>query len=279
MFRRALGSGDVLLVVLRLLEQKPTDVRQLLGEIDRTLGSEARVSAGDVLLALDALEAEALIEIAALDGLDAYHVTPAGSEAAARRADVAVLPPAERPRRSWRAVRRPEPRRLDRLAVLFTDLVGSTELLDRLGDEQAHELRRCHFELLRGAVRDHGGNEVKSLGDGLMVVFESPPAAASCALAMQRAVASCEDPLRLRVGIATGEVVCEDDDYFGRPVIVARRLCDAAQGGDVLISGAARGLMADSATQRQELAPLALKGLSEPVTPTLLRAHRPVAVA
>src|SRR5207253_3565698 len=57
------------------------------------------------------------------------------------------------------------------VALLFTDLVGSTELLDRLGDDAAEVLRRTHFRLLRDATTAYGGEEVKSLGDGLMVVF------------------------------------------------------------------------------------------------------------
>src|SRR2546426_6473760 len=75
------------------------------------------------------------------------------------------------------------------VAVLFTDLVGSTERLDRLGDDAAEELRRVHFSLLRAAVVEAGGKEVKSLGNGLMVSFASPVEALTCAVAMQRAIA------------------------------------------------------------------------------------------
>jgi class 3 adenylate cyclase len=60
------------------------------------------------------------------------------------------------------------------VALLFTDLVGSTELLDRLGDDAAEDLRRVHFSLLRQAVAATEGEEVKGMGDGLMVVFASP---------------------------------------------------------------------------------------------------------
>jgi class 3 adenylate cyclase len=95
---------------------------------------------------------------------------------------------------------------------------------------------------------------------------------------MQRAVAASEDPLQLRVGIAAGETVREDDDHFGRPVVVAKRLCDVADPGAVLVSGPVRGLLPDTAVEREQLGPLTLKGLSEPVAPTLLRA-RPLAAA
>lgn len=76
------------------------------------------------------------------------------------------------------------------VAFLFTDLVGSTELIDHLGDDAADHVRRGHFELLRQAVADSGGQEVKKLDDGLMVSFASPVAALRCATAMQQAVAS-----------------------------------------------------------------------------------------
>lgn len=75
------------------------------------------------------------------------------------------------------------------VTILFTDLVGSTELLDRLGDDAGRGVLRAHFALLRDTVQQAGGREVKSLGDGLMVSFASPVQAAGCAVAMQRAIA------------------------------------------------------------------------------------------
>ena len=118
------------------------------------------------------------------------------------------------------------------VTFLFTDLVGSTALIDRLGDDAADSVRREHFDVLRKAVEDAGGEEVKSLGDGLMVSFASPVAALSCAVAMQRSMA--EGDLRIRVGVHAGEPVHEGDDYFGTPVVVAKRLCDRADGGQIL---------------------------------------------
>src|SRR6266508_3559168 len=91
------------------------------------------------------------------------------------------------------------------VTLLFTDLVGSSELLDRLGEEAADELRRAHFALLRDAVGSHGGSEVKNLGDGLMAVFGSAVDAVACAVAIQRAVSAhnsrpAAQELSLRVG-------------------------------------------------------------------------------
>jgi len=273
MSRRSISSDESLLVVLRLLEQQPMSARELLRELDRLLHRRRGLEPGDVFVALASLEDEALVEVAPAEGREEYRITDAGGEAVARRVDVAVLPGPQGARRARLASRRAADRELEQVAILFTDVVRSTELLDRLGDEAAHEVRRRHFDLLRSAVHEHGGHEVKSLGDGLMIVFESPQTAAVGALAMQRAVGACDDALQLRVGIAAGEAVREDDDYFGRPVVVAKRLCDAAGAGEILVSGPARGLVADSAIAREQLGPLALKGLSEPVNPIVLRAR------
>lgn len=150
------------------------------------------------------------------------------------------------------------------VALLFTDLVRSTELLARLGDDAADELRRRHFAGLRQAVAASGGEEVKSLGDGLMVSFTSPVAALSCAVAMQGSVEG--SGLELRVGVHAGEPIREESDLFGAAVVVAKRLCDAAQGGQILTSQLVVDLVGGRGTFRfRPLGPVALKGLPEPV--------------
>ncbi len=110
----------------------------------------------------------------------------------------------------------------ENVAVLFTDMVGSTALASSLAPDAADELRRGHFSILRQAVAEAGGTEVKNLGDGLMVVFGAASAALSCAVAMQQGVErdnrGREQPVGLRVGLSGGEVSREDDDYFGDPV-------------------------------------------------------------
>jgi class 3 adenylate cyclase len=153
-------------------------------------------------------------------------------------------------------------------AVLFTDIVGSTELIDALGEDEAHASRQRHFAQLREAVNKFGGREVKSLGDGLMVVFAATRAAFACAAEMQRRVASDSDQLGLRVGVHTGELLREGNDYFGSTVIIARRLCDSAQAGQIVVSEAAVEDVAARTDEALELEPLGLvelKGLSEPL--------------
>jgi DNA-binding NarL/FixJ family response regulator/class 3 adenylate cyclase len=122
------------------------------------------------------------------------------------------------------------------VTILFTDLVGSTALFSRKGDEAADVVRREHFGVLRGAVDQHGGREVKSTGDGLMVAFTSAVAAVRCAVDMQRATSGQDGALELRIGLDAGEPLPEGDDLYGTPVIVASRLCDAAAAGEILAS-------------------------------------------
>jgi WD40 repeat protein/DNA-binding SARP family transcriptional activator len=131
--------------------------------------------------------------------------------------------------------------------ILFTDVVASTEVLNRLGDEAADELRREHFGLLRDALADHGGQEVKNVGDGLMVVFASGVEAVSCAVEMQRAVEACNqdasEPLHIRIGLHVGEPMRDEDDFFGSPVVIAHRLCEAAASGQIIASELVRELL------------------------------------
>jgi DNA-binding NarL/FixJ family response regulator/class 3 adenylate cyclase len=126
------------------------------------------------------------------------------------------------------------------VTILFTDCVGSTALLHRRGDDAAEVLRREHFALLRGAISKHGGREVKSTGDGLMVAFASAVAAVRCAVDMQRAASEVEGGLALRIGLAAGEPVADRQDLYGTPVVVASRLCDAAAAGQILASDVVR---------------------------------------
>ena len=157
----------------------------------------------------------------------------------------------------------------ENLAVLFTDVVGSTELSQRISTSAADEVRRRHFSLLRQAVAETSGTEVKNLGDGIMVVFGSAPAALGCAVAMQQSVElnnRGEETVGLRIGLSGGEVVAEDDDFFGDPVVEGARLCAKCESGQVLAS---KWLLLTAGRRNRHacrpLGDLALKGLSGPV--------------
>jgi len=156
------------------------------------------------------------------------------------------------------------------ITVLFTDLVGSTEMSERLGDGAADDLRRRHFESLRSVIATTGGEEVKTIGDAVMVTYKGAADAIAGAVGMQQAVdrdnRSGGESLAMRVGISAGDATFEDGDWFGRPVVEASRLCAAADGGQILVADIVRVLAGSRAGH--ELAPvgeLALKGLPEPV--------------
>jgi len=154
--------------------------------------------------------------------------------------------------------------------ILFTDIVASTELSQRLTPNAADEVRRSHFSILRQAFAEVGGTEVKNLGDGLMVVFGSASAAIACAVAMQQGVErdnrERDYPVGLRIGLSGGEVVKEDDGYFGDPVTEATRLVGACEGGRILSADIVR-LMAGRRNRHQcrPLGGLSFEGLIDPV--------------
>ncbi|TET51956.1 MAG: adenylate/guanylate cyclase domain-containing protein, partial [Anaerolineales bacterium] len=163
--------------------------------------------------------------------------------------------------------------RIGTVTFLFTDLERSTEILQRLGDDEAQVLWRTHFGLLRNALAARGGQEVKNLGDGLMVVFASALDGLACAVAMQQAVHRHNQRqeeshrLQVRVGLHVGEPIREENDYFGMPVVVAKRLCDRAQGGQILVSDLVRRLVGSRGGHTfRDLGPLSLKGAAEPLS-------------
>jgi class 3 adenylate cyclase/tetratricopeptide (TPR) repeat protein len=158
----------------------------------------------------------------------------------------------------------------ENVAILFTDIVGSTELSQRLSAEMADSVRREHFTILRQAITESGGTEVKNLGDGLMVVFTSASAALGCAVAMQQGVEQenreSAEPVGLRVGLSGGEVANEGGDYFGDPVVEAARLCARCEGGQILATDIVRAMAGRrNRHECRSLGELELKGLPDPI--------------
>jgi predicted ATPase/class 3 adenylate cyclase len=156
------------------------------------------------------------------------------------------------------------------VAVLMTDLVGSTAMADRVGPEAAEDLRTEHFGLLRGALESTAGREVKNLGDGLMVVFDSAAQSLACAVQMQQAVEArnrrVDEKLGVRIGVSVGDTTVEDGDYFGEPVVESARLCAHAEGGQIVVNALVRQLAGSrDGHSFNALGGLELKGISEPV--------------
>ncbi len=151
-------------------------------------------------------------------------------------------------------------------------MVGSTALRTRLGEEPADELRRIHDRLLIGRIEAHGGQVLKSQGDGFMAAFPAASNGLTAAVEMQQVAASYSRrhdalaPICLRIGLSVGDVSWEEGDIFGTPVIEAARLEAAAEGGQILCSEMVR-LMARGrgGHEFRPIGFLELKGLPEPV--------------
>jgi len=153
--------------------------------------------------------------------------------------------------------------------ILFTDVEGSTALTERLGDARARELLREHERIVRGALKAHGGSEVKTMGDGFMASFSSATKALESAIAIQQAFAahneSAEEPILVRVGLNAGEPIAEEQDLFGTAVNLAARICSRAEAGQILAPVVVRELAAGKPFMFADLGETELRGFEDPV--------------
>ncbi len=153
--------------------------------------------------------------------------------------------------------------------ILFTDIVGSTSLTQRLGDAAAMALVRAHDRIVRDALTAHAGREVKHTGDGIMASFNLVGDAALAAVKIQRSVAehnrSATDALSLRVGLAAGEPVTEAGDLFGAVVQLAARLCQQADEDGVLCSSAVKDLSLGKRLRFVDRGEATLRGFDEAI--------------
>jgi class 3 adenylate cyclase/tetratricopeptide (TPR) repeat protein len=155
-------------------------------------------------------------------------------------------------------------------AVLITDLVGSTELMATIGQDEFRDFLGDHFARLGDVVDQHRGTRIKTLGDGILATFPSATDAVGCAVALQQTVdrrgRPGGAPVAMRVGLALGEVGVDDGDVLGTPVVEAARLAAAAGGGQILASDVVRMVCDDPGRALfVEVGDLTLKGLPHPV--------------
>ena len=155
--------------------------------------------------------------------------------------------------------------------ILFTDLVSSTELMQRVGDDHAQRVFQHHHDFLRDAARAAFGDLIEWTGDGIMAIFESASDALHYAMAVQRSdpLQTGDEELRLRVGLNVGEIRRQEagSGYFGTPIVIARRLCDQAQAGQILCSMTVAGLLAgDGSFRFRTLGDFELKGIAQSVS-------------
>jgi class 3 adenylate cyclase len=154
-----------------------------------------------------------------------------------------------------------------RLTFLFTDIQDSTPLSDRLGDEDWMALLEVHHSIVRRVAASHSGHEVKSQGDGFMIVFREVDRGVQAACEMQRRLAehnagNADQSLLVRMGLHTGEVVREGDDFYGRNVVIATRVTASATGGEILVTDdVCAELKYGTVSESREVT---LKGFDEP---------------
>lgn len=156
------------------------------------------------------------------------------------------------------------------VTILFTDMVGSTDMTQIMGDVAAQDVVRAHNTIVRRALAEFDGKEVKHTGDGIMASFEDPLNSVKAAIDIQ--IKSQEHtarwprlPLHLRIGMNTGEPIIEENDYFGSTVQIAARVCAAADDAQVFLSDATFNLIAPTSGVRFfNHGPRPLKGVKDP---------------
>jgi class 3 adenylate cyclase len=135
------------------------------------------------------------------------------------------------------------------VTILFCDMVDYAGMTERLGDHASRQLLHDHHRIVRDALGRHGGREIKVQGDGFMLAFPGVARALRCAIDIQRGFVGYVpppggEPISVHIGVHTGDAVVEDDDYLGLTVIVASRLADAAEPGEILVSSLSEQLVA-----------------------------------
>jgi class 3 adenylate cyclase len=153
--------------------------------------------------------------------------------------------------------------------ILFTDIVGHTEMMQRLGDDKGRDVLREHERITREVLKAHDGTEIKADGDSFMVSFGSVTKAVECAVALQRAFAqrseTTGEPIVVRMGLNVGEPIEEDGDFFGSAVILGARIKDQANGGEILVPEAVRHLLSGKPFLFADRGVADLKGFEDPV--------------
>jgi class 3 adenylate cyclase/pimeloyl-ACP methyl ester carboxylesterase len=153
--------------------------------------------------------------------------------------------------------------------ILYTDLEAHAAMVQRLGDERGREVLREHERVIRSSLREHGGEEVKTFGDGFLASFRSTQQAIRCAIDLQRSFET-RDPVhgerpRLRVAINAGEPISEDDALYGQAVTVAALIARSASGGTILAAGVVRELVAGKGFEFRSQGSSVIPGADEPI--------------
>jgi len=155
------------------------------------------------------------------------------------------------------------------IAVMFTDIVGSTNMTQTHGDAAAQEVVRRHNRIVRQALTTYGGREVKHTGDGIMASFANVASSVEAAIFIQRKVAAenatSKIPLGLKIGINAGEPIVEDDDLFGTTVQLSARICDKGTNYQILVSETVKAICLGKSLNFAARGTREMKGFKEPI--------------
>ena len=137
------------------------------------------------------------------------------------------------------------------VTMLFTDVVGSTSLRQHHGETAAQAIMNAHDEIVRRQIAEHAGQEVKTTGDGFLVAFDSARKAVECAVGVQRALHDYNrrhpaHPVKVRIGLHTGEAIRDGHDLFGTSVDAAARIMARADGEQILVSDILKAVLGAS---------------------------------
>jgi class 3 adenylate cyclase len=152
--------------------------------------------------------------------------------------------------------------------IMFTDIVGSTALIGSIGDVAAKDVVLEMDRVVRTELAKTGGAAIDHTGDGIMASFASARDAVGCAIAIQRSVSSREPhdpPIRVRVGIAAGEPIEDDERLFGAAVNLASRICAACDPGTIRVAGSVRELALGKGFTFLDRGEATLRGFDEPI--------------
>jgi len=157
------------------------------------------------------------------------------------------------------------------IAVMFTDIVGSTAMTQNHGDEAAQEVVRTHNRIVRAALTTYHGREVKHTGDGIMASFANTANSVGAAIYIQRKTYESNKnnpkvPLGIKIGINAGEPIVEDDDLFGTTVQLSARIVDKAGNYEIFVSEIVKGICAGKNYKFKNRGGREMKGFDEPIT-------------
>lgn len=156
-------------------------------------------------------------------------------------------------------------------AIMFTDMVNSTQITNSLGDAKARTVLAKHHEIVRQALLSHEGREVDRAGDGFLTCFASVSQAVGCAITIQRSFHSYNSSsalpieIQVRIGLGAGEPLVDGERLFGSTVNLTARICASANPGQILAARVVRELCSGKAFTFRRYGEVNLKGFPDPV--------------